>query len=227
MSEAQRPHPAIPLSPPSPPADGVKEGSTSHFPDYRPDSPASPLMSVATKSYGQSFAETQPSSGPAAAQRSPSPPISAPMSTQVSQQPNIVAPTSFPTPDNSVIGQTRKVPVDFDEEHITKRQRLDDHNVLPQEEAGHNRSFPADGNAPIEPLSPTSTQKAADLADNVALRSESQKEPQDLATQPASDETSFEQLQKNLGQVFHLCKSGKIHFCFDGYKSCRKFDIDR
>ena len=116
--------------------------------------------------------------------------------------------------------------MDFDEEHVTKRQRLDNENPMSQEEAGHSRNVPTDANAPTKPPSPTSTQQLADMGDDLALRSESQQEPRDLATQPASDETSFEQLQKNVGEVFHLCKSGKISLCGAGYRSCRNFDID-
>jgi hypothetical protein len=210
MSDALRPQPAIPLSPPSPPADGVKEGSKSHFSDYTPHSPASPFMSVATKSYGQSFAETQASSGPTTVQRSPSPPISAPMSTQVSQQPSMTASTSFPTPDNSVIGQTRKFPDEFDDHHASKRQKVDnDINMGQSQEFGQDPSQIPDESRTTEVESGTTKQEFPKGL-NISAGGDLLRLAAEEATQPANDEMSLEQLQKNVGEVFHLCKSGKI-----------------
>ena len=212
MSEPYRPHPAIPLSPPSPPAEGVKEGTKLHFPGYTPHSPSPPLMSVATKSYGQSFAETQASSVSAMAHRSPSPPTSTPMSTQVSQQP-ITATTSFPTPDNSVIGHSRKVPDEFDEEHISKRQRIATEITTIQERSNHDLNHDLQSPASIswskEIESQASDQQPMAEGSNV-IPSIQPSEVPNKATQPAAVELSLEQLQKNVGETFHLCKSGKI-----------------
>lgn len=166
-------------------------------------------MSVATKSYGQSFTETQASSISAAAQRSPSPPTSVPMSTQVSQQPSMTATTSFPTPDNNVIGQTRKAPEEFDEEHITKRQRIDDQTTTTQIKSGHELESPTSTHWQTELGSQTSDQQLAASGSISAVRTLSQRAESE-ATQPAPVELSLEQLQKNVGDVFHLCKSGKI-----------------
>jgi hypothetical protein len=166
-------------------------------------------MSVATKSYGQSFAETQASSISAAAQQSPSPPTSAPMSTQVSQQPTMTANTSFPTPDNSVIGQTRKVPDEFDEDHITKRQRIAHDITAAQEQTSSELDF-----YPITSYHRDAESQASDpmlgVVHNISHDGIKSTSPADETTQPAAVEMSLEQLQKNVGQVFHLCKSGKI-----------------
>lgn len=209
MSEAHRLYPAIPLSPPSPPADGVKEGSKSHFADYAPQSPASPFMSIAIKSYGQSFAESQASSVSAAAQRSPSPPASTPMSTQTSQQPNMKVATSFPNTENSIIGHARKAPAEFDEEHITKRQRIDNEATTRQEEGGHE--LKAATSAPWQKAdeSQASGQRFAKAGVLSIVGTQSQKVAEETA-QPAPVEMSLEQLQRNVGEVFHLCKLGKM-----------------
>ena len=216
MCEPYRPHPAIPLSPPSPPAEGVKEGTKSHFSEYTPESPSSPFMSVATKSYGQSFAESQASSVSAMAHRSPSPPTSTPMSTQVSQQP-ITATTSFPTPDNSVIGRIRKVPDEFDEEHISKRQRIAAEINTIQDRSNHDLSH--------ELQSPASMAWSREIESQVSdqqpmaegshpIQSTRSSQVADKTTQPAAVELSLEQLLKNVGETFHLCKSGKISLLF-------------
>jgi hypothetical protein len=224
MSEPARSHPAIPLSPPSPPAEGVKEGSKSHFSDYTPYSPASPFMSVATKSYGQSFAETQTTSISAAAQQSPSPPTSAPMSTQVSQQPTMTANTSFPTPDNSVIGQTRKVPDEFDEEHISKRQRIHQDVTAAQEQSSGELDF-----YPITSHHRDAESQASDpmlgVTDNLFPESFNSPKPANDTTQPAAVEMSLEQLQKNVGQVFYLCKSGKNFLAVLAIALCRAMNL--
>lgn len=210
MSEAHRLHPAIPLSPPSPPADGVREGQRSHAPDCEPHSPASPFMSVATKSYGQSFAQSSASSAPTAAQRSPSPPASAPMSTQVSQQPSMTATTSLSTPDNSVIGQARKVPDEFNDEYVSKRQRLDTGITGKGDQVDHEFKSPLSSFQQEEQIG-----SQLSCPDSTAIRHSSAEGTQthsaaDEMTQPAPVEMSLEQLQKNVGEAFHLCKSGKI-----------------
>ncbi len=212
MCEPYRPHPAIPLSPPSPPAEGVKEGTKSHFSEYTPQSPSSPFMSVATKSYGQSFAETQASSVSAMAQRSPSPPTSTPMSTQVSQQP-ITATTSFPTPDNSVIGRTRKVPDEFDEEHISKRPRIVSEITTIQQSSNHDLNHVLQSPASMSwsrDIESQATDQQPMAEDSHPMQSTWSSQVPDKTTQPAAVELSLEQLLKNVGETFHLCKSGKI-----------------
>lgn len=215
MSEVHRLHPAIPLSPPSPPADGVKDGLKSRFSDYTPHSPASPFMSVATKSYGQPFAETQAQSAPPAAQRSPSPPGSATMSTQGSQQPSMTATASFPTPTNSVVGHARKAPEEFGEDHLAKRQKVDDMIATVREKREPDDDLEASPSicwrretqpqASDHRLTATGS---APFAENQSHKAE------DETTQPAPVEMSLEQLQKNVGEAFHLCKSGKIPSLF-------------
>lgn len=212
MSQPYRPHPAIPLSPPSPPAEGVKEGTKSHFSEYIPHSPSSPYMSVATKSYGQSFAESQASSVSAMAHRSPSPPTSTPMSTQVSQQP-ITATTSFPTPDNSVIGRSRKVPDEFEEGHISKRQRIDIETTKIQERSYHDLNHDLQSPASIswsKEIESQASDQQPTADDGHSIQSTHAPRVPDKAAQPAAVELSLEQLQKNVGETFHLCKSGKI-----------------
>ena len=207
MSDAKRSHPAIPLSPPSPPADGVRERTESSLPDYAPRSPASPYMST-TKSYGPSFIKTQSSSVPTAAQRSPSPPTSAPMSTQVSQQSSMTAITSHPHPENNVIGQARKVPEDFeDEERARKRLRVDE-----QVDDTQKHQSPHEPSMTEIDHDTTSWSTAAHFVDT-QITVPTCHETQDGAnatSQTASDEMDLDQLHRNVGEIFHLCKSGKV-----------------
>jgi hypothetical protein len=132
------------------------------------------------------------------------------MSTQVSQQPNMMASTSFPTPENSVIGQTRKAPDEFEEGHVTKRPRMDDEATLAQGERGRELNPPTDNSLrELEPPPSDQQLAASGSISNAEIK------PQTVAneaTQPASVEMSLRQLQKNVGEAFHLCKSGKIPF---------------
>lgn len=117
--------------------------------------------------------------------------------------------TSFPTPDNSVIGQTRKAPDEFDEQHITKRQRIDN-ELLPAMEISHQEPQSAYNISwQQEAESQASDQQPAVSGYDSAADVQSEKIA-DETTQPAPVEMSLEQLQKNVGEVFHLCKSGKI-----------------
>jgi hypothetical protein len=183
-------------------------------------------MSVATKSYGRSFAETQATSISVAAQQSPSPPTSAPMSTQVSQQPTMTANTSFPTPDNSVIGHTRKVPDEFEEEHISKRQRIHNDITAAQEQTSGELDF-----YPITSLPRDAESQASDhdqmlgITDNLFPEGFKSPKPADEPTQSAAVEMSLEQLQKNVGQVFYLCKSGKISLLSWQHLTCRAMNF--
>jgi hypothetical protein len=121
-----------------------------------------------------------------------------------------MATTSFLTPDNSVIGQTRKAPDEFDEDHITKRPRMDIEISNSLGDEGHAQNLSVGVNELLQPPSPASIQQLAEVRNDVAPRFEPQGGG-NLSTQPASDETSFEQLTKNGGDVFYLCKSGKIY----------------
>ena len=207
MSIGARRHPTIPLSPPSPPADTLKERLKKHRFDYNSQLPASPYMSVAAKSYGQPFANTPSSSHPEAMQQSPSPPISALMSTQVSQQPSVTTDSSPPMPENSVIGQTRKASDDIDDDHITKRPKIDGNLTLRQDPSGL-------GIQEISHLTEAGAlaSRSTDL-DRDALPKENPlsvgSEEARAGTQPASDEAQSFHLRKNVDEVFHLCKSSK------------------
>lgn len=133
------------------------------------------------------------------------------MSTQVSQQPSMIAPTSFPTPENSVIGQARKAPDDFDEEHVSKRQRIDDENVPTLGESGHGAKSSVSVSLGKEIIPQASDQHFTESGADPARERQSQQAADEI-TQPASVEMSLEQLQKNVGEAFHLCKSGKNPF---------------
>ena len=123
----------------------------------------------------------------------------------------MTATTLFSTPENSVIGHSRKAPDEFDEEHVTKRQKTKNEIMKEEEDAAPQGSIYTGVNEPTNTLSSSSVQQLAERGDELIPRFEPQP-GEDLATHPASDETSFEQLRKNVGEVFHLCKSGKIHF---------------
>ena len=130
------------------------------------------------------------------------------MSTQVSQQPTLTNTSSFQAPDNSFAGQVRKVPDDFDEEHVTKRQKIDDEITVVQDQLSHGFKSPASISWQKEVGLQASDHQLAASASDSASEIRAQKVA-DETSQPALVEMSLEQLQKNVGEVFHLCKSGK------------------
>lgn len=121
----------------------------------------------------------------------------------------MTATTSFPTPDNSVIGRSRKVPDEFDEEHISKRQRIASETTTIHEKSDHDLRSPASISWSKEIESQASDQQAMAEGSNLTQNMQSSQDA-NRATQPAAVELSLEQLQKSVGETFHLCKSGKI-----------------
>jgi len=136
----------------------------------------------------------------------------------------MTANTSFPTPDNSVIGHTRKVPDEFDEEHISKRQRIHHDIAAAQEQASGELDF-----YPITFRHRDAESQASDpmlgVTDNIFAEGFKSTKPADDPTQPAAVEMSLEQLQKNVGQVFHLCKSGKNFLAVLAIAVCRAMNL--
>jgi hypothetical protein len=120
----------------------------------------------------------------------------------------MTATASFPTPDNSVIGQARKVPDEFDEAHVSKRQRMD--NGIPSMPDGSCQDVvksPVTLPRQNEIESHASPQQLPASGSMVGFQSQ---QAANETPEPASVEMSLEQLQKNVGEAFHLCKSGKI-----------------
>lgn len=119
--------------------------------------------------------------------------------------------TSFPTPENSVIGHTRKAPEGFDEEHVSKRQKMDNEDKAAQEISNDRLKLSHQISLQQETGSQRSEQQRAE-GERIFTTGIMSEKIADETTQPAAVEMSLEQLQKNVGKVFHLCKSGKIPF---------------
>ena len=187
MSATSRPLPAIPLSPPSPPDLGVKQRPKRPFPDEAPHSPASPpLMSVATKSY-VSYPNTQTESD-----ATPSHQFSSPTSTFMTSQDHQTDTANnsltFSPPSNKRDSISRPSTADGQERHRDKRQRME---ADPEGSAG---MMEVDVQAGVEPLeSRTDASQISRLGESPL----------------ASDDMSLEQLQKEMGEAFLLCKSSK------------------
>lgn len=121
----------------------------------------------------------------------------------------MTATTPFPTPDNSVIGQTRKVPDEFDEEHVTKRQRIDNAITPAQDKSVRELESLHVASCPKDAESEAFDRQQLGAGRSVFHPVTQSVKAADETTQPAAVEISLEQLQKNVGEVFHLCKSGK------------------
>ena len=208
MSATSRHSPALPLSPSSPPDTGVKERSKASLVEIEPQSPSSPpLMSVATKSYASSFTNTQPSSDAATSQQSFSPPTSTPMSTQDHQQSVNADTAAFPTPASSLGGLSRIQTIEDQDEHRSKRQRMDLEETRKEDRMDTDES-PSPSNHDRQDMQLTSL-PAQDIEGRKPSSGKSTPPVESKGSNLASDDVSLESLQKDMGDAFLLCKSSK------------------
>jgi hypothetical protein len=165
-------------------------------------------MSVATKSYASSFTNTQPSSDAATSQQSFSPPTSTPMSTQDHQQSAAVDSAGFSTPAGIVGGLSRKHPIEDQDEHRNKRQKVDSEDACKEEKMDTDAS-PSPSNHDRQSLEYAS-QPVHSVEDSEPANARSIPKDQLEDNNLASDDMSLESLQKDMGDAFLLCKSSKI-----------------
>lgn len=202
--------PAIPLSPPSPPGPGFKEESKSHFIEDIPRSPASPpLMSVATKSYASSFANTQSSPDSAMSQQSFSPPPSISTASQDHQKSSPLTSDSPHIPSSANSESRRAITMEDQDEHRSKRQKVELDGVSKVE------------GMEVDPITaPTNHDRQKEksgtlLSQNRVLNEKpgENNQTEDVLVQinAVSGNASLDLHQSKVDDMFLLCKRGKTN----------------
>lgn len=192
MSLSSRPN-AIPPSPNSPPESGLKRRRLS---DNLPQSPISPsFMSVATKSYVSSYGNSH-NSDEATSRSTPSSPRGSSSRSQPTSRPT----HSLPTPAHSIAGTNSGFDMaDDNDQHRDKRQKLvsdrdqemDHMEVEPIRQAtNHDRNDEMDLDGKAKDGEVEGNPRAADLMKNL-------------------NEKTLENLQKDMGEAYLLCRSSK------------------
>ncbi|KAI1617652.1 Rox3 mediator complex subunit-domain-containing protein [Exophiala viscosa] len=179
----------IPPSPTSPPRSGLKRRRLS---DNLPQSPISPsYMSVATKSYVSSYGNAQ-HTDEVTGHSSPRSPRGAPSR---SQQSSSRMTPSLPTPAHSVTGNSGMDIADEADLHRDKRARFDDTRDNEEDEME------------VEPLTRATNHDRQDVMDTDDGNAGGVRTGQHESGGGSVDETTLEQIQKDMGEAFLLCRS--------------------
>lgn len=184
---ATQPSPKIPLSPSSPPDTGLKRRRASEPSPKLPPSPRS--MSVATKSY-VSYGSHASHADEAASRSSPRSPSSPSSTTRPSTQRNS-QPYSTPVSSESDAAASN---MNDPDQHRDKRRRLEDENEMD--------------------LGKTLPPSNHDRGPESGTESSSIPLTKDLANQKSKSDPNLDELEKDMGEPFLLCRSSKaLYVC--------------
>ncbi|EHY56368.1 hypothetical protein ABEF92_006903 [Exophiala dermatitidis] len=192
------PSTAVPLSPTSPPESGLKRRHQTETPSESPKSPS--LMSVATKSYVSAYGTSQHQHTDEGSSRSaPRSPRKGPSASLPQQS---IHPQSLPTPAHSVTGMSSFGMAEDLDQHRDKRPRLDG--------AGFGEADQSEVQTPTQ----ATNHDRHNVTDTDITMTENADEPQnsldraaDNTSRHAEGEVTLEQLQKDMGEAFLLCRS--------------------
>lgn len=201
MSVGPNPSRAIPLSPESPPSEGIKETNATRFPQKRPQTPQSPVLSMNFP--GPNNAPTSTSSQTASSQATS----------------HLLSFSSPPTTQS--VEQSQKPLKSMDaSEGLTSNESalIDDLNAIPRQPTDRaiqpsigKRS--ADIAMEADDLeagrSPNKRPRLSEVPYEDSLNSPSTKLDSASEPQPAPDGMTLEQVQRNMGSAFLLCRKRK------------------
>ena len=154
-------------------------------------------MSVATKSYAPSYASTEPPSDVATSQQSTIPGLSMIHSDQPSPRTGLKRPS--PTP---AVDVTQQFSVDEQDQHRSKRQKVDSKTIAEDQ-------MEVDSSAKASNHDRQKIPDAEGSNENMQKSSEIMMDEVAADQVPERDDMSLEQLQKNMGDAFLLCRSSK------------------
>lgn len=202
MSVGPNPPRAIPLSPESPPSEGIKEAITSRLPQKRPETPQSPALSMNFSNQNNALTSTSPQTASSQATSYPQSFSSPPTTQSVDQSPMVSKDpgsskkhlknaensidTSITTPNES---DDRTTQSSGAKRAADIAMGVDDTELGQSPHKRQRVSGPPFDNGPKSPPSDPS----------IASQS-----------QPTSVEKTLEEVQRNMGSAFFLCRKRKI-----------------
>lgn len=198
MSVGPNPTRAIPLSPESPPSEGIKEGNLLKFSQKRPYTPQSPALSMNFPNQNHAPRNTSPQTA----------------SSQATSDPQ-----SFSSSPSQPLGQSQMIPRSLSSiENFTPSSSLSvampnttsQSDELTLQPCGSKRAADvAMGSDSIDVReSPNKKPRLSGILENDRLSPSSSQDPVP-PTQSAPDEISLEQVQQSMGSAFLLCRKRK------------------